>query len=235
MVELRMENERVERLRLRQLGEAWIRAVTRGALDELGTFCQPDVHSRLLTPNRFVTFDTAVDLVAKFTQWFGACNSFTVEHSRIEMVGERLGIFVRFLLREQGQWFVVEQQLYCTLYEGRIARLEVLCSGFQPVGQGEYEASLVSRKAGEQQMEFGLLEVFTGTAGSESTCAVLTPAIKMKLRAMESGQVLEVRVDDPSARGDIEAWCRLSGNELVKVSEGEGQILSFFVKKKVSG
>lgn len=232
MVELRMENERVERLRLRQLGEAWIQAVTRGTLDEIGTFCQPDVHSRLLTPSRFLTFDTVVDLIAKFTQWFGECSNFTVQHSRIELVGERLGIFYRFLLREKGQWFVVEQQLYCTMHEGRIARLEVLCSGFQPVGQGEDEAALVSRKAGEQQVEYGLIEVFTGTAGSESTCAVLTPAIKMKLRGMESGQVLEVRVDDRSARGDIEAWCRLSGNELVKVSEGEGQVLSFFVKKK---
>ena len=232
MVEMRMENERVERLRLRQLGEAWIQAVTRGTLDALGTMCLPDVHSRLLTPSRFVTYDSAVDLMAKFTQWFGECSNFTVEHSRIELVGERLGISYRFLLREQGRWFVVEQQLYCTLQEGRIARLDLMCSGFQPVEQGD-GASLTPRKAGEQQTDrFPLLEIFTGAAGSESTCAVLTPAIKMKLRAIESGQMLEVRVDDPSARGDIEAWCRLSGNELVKVSEGEGQVLSFFVKKK---
>ena len=233
MVEMRMENERVERLRLRQLGEAWIQALTRGALNTLGTFCQPDVHSRLLSPNRFVTFDSADDLVVKFTQWFGECSNFTVEHSRIELVGDRMGIFYRFLLREQGQWFVVEQQLYCTLHDGRIAQLDLLCSGFQPVEQGEGDLSLVSRKAGEQQTDsFPLLEIFTGAGSVESTCAVLTPAIKMKLRAMESGQVLEVRVDDQSARGDIEAWCRLSGNELVRVSEGEGPVLSFFVKKK---
>lgn len=232
MVEMRMENERVERLRLRQLGEVWIQAVIRGSLDALGTFCLPDVHSRLLSPSRLVTYDSAVDLVAKFYQWFGECSNFTIEHSRIELVGERLGIFYRFLLREQGQWFVVEQQLYCTLHEGRIARLDLLCSGFQPVEQGD-DASLTQRKAGEQQTDsFPLLEIFTGVGRSESTCAVLTPAIKMKLRAMESGQVLEVRVDDRSARGDIEAWCRLSGNELVKVSEGEGSVLSFFVKKK---
>ena len=233
MVEMRMEIERVERLRLRQLGEAWIQAVTRGTLAEIGTFCLPEVHCRLMTPSRFFSFDAAADLVAKLTQWFGECSNFTVEHSRIELVGERLGIFYRFLLREQGKWFVVEQQLYCTLDDGRIARLDLLCSGFQPVEQGEGESSLVPRKAGEQQTDsFPLLEIFTGAGSAESTCAVLTPAIKMKLRAMESGQVLEVRVDDPSARGDIEAWCRLSGNELVRVSEGEGHVLSFFVKKK---
>ncbi len=65
-----------------------------------------------------------------------------------------------------------------------------------------------------------------------STCTVLTPAIKSKLREMSSGQVLEVRVDDPSARGDIEAWCRLSGNILLKIIADKSQALQFFIKKK---
>ena len=33
-----------------------------------------------------------------------------------------------------------------------------------------------------------------------STCALLTPAIRARLREMAPGQVLEVRVDDPAAR-----------------------------------
>jgi TusA-related sulfurtransferase len=77
-----------------------------------------------------------------------------------------------------------------------------------------------------------LLVFHTDAAKSESTCAVLTPAIKSKLREMQSGQVLEVRVDDPEARGDIEAWCRLSGNLLLGMNESEGQELQFFVQKK---
>ncbi len=203
----------------------------------LGAYCLPDIHSRLLTPGRFVTHDSASDLVAKFDQWFGKSSDITVEHSRVDLVGERLSIFYRFRLYEQEEWFVVEQPLYCTMQDGRIARLDLLCSGFQPVEQGETATSLTSRKVGEQQTDSpALLEIYTGAAGSESTCAVLTPAIKMKLREMESGQVLEVRVDDTSARGDIEAWCRLSGNQLVNVSESslqnKGQVLNFFVRKK---
>ncbi len=77
-----------------------------------------------------------------------------------------------------------------------------------------------------------LLEFHTEASEIGSTCAVLTPAIKSKLREMSTGQVLEVRVDDPSARGDIEAWCRLSGNTLLKVIDGEDRSLRFFVKKK---
>lgn len=65
-----------------------------------------------------------------------------------------------------------------------------------------------------------------------STCALLTPAIKSKLREMHSGQVLEVRVNDPAARGDIEAWSRLSGNTLVRMNEAQSEELQFFVMKK---
>jgi TusA-related sulfurtransferase len=77
-----------------------------------------------------------------------------------------------------------------------------------------------------------LLEFHTEATQIGSTCAVLTPAIRSKLREMQTGQVLEVRVDDPSAKSDVEAWSRLSGNELLKVIDTEGPTLRFFVKKK---
>jgi len=169
-----------------------------------------------------MNFDNVNDLVAKYRQWFGGCSDFQIEHSRVEQVGERLGIFYRFLLQDQGVWCRIEQQLYCTMQGGRVAHLHLLCSGFQPVAlSGQEEAD---RDA--------LLEFHTDTATNGSTCALLTPAIKSKLREMNSGQVLEVRVDDPAARGDIEAWCRLSGNSLLKMNEAEGPELRFFVKKK---
>jgi TusA-related sulfurtransferase len=76
------------------------------------------------------------------------------------------------------------------------------------------------------------LLTFRGEATVEgSTCAVLTPAIRQKLRGMRSGQVLEVRVDDPSAKGDVEAWCRLSGNALLRVIETEGMEIRILIEK----
>jgi TusA-related sulfurtransferase len=230
MVEMQMESERVERLRLQQLGEDWIRAIMEGALERLEDFCQPDILSQVLTPYRYMNFNNPKNLIARYHQWFGECSDFHLEQSRVEIVGERLGIFYRFLLQEQGDWYAVEQQLFGTMKDGRMARLHLLCSGFQPVAAGglanEPEAGEVS-PAPEL-----LLELHTGAADSASTCAILTPAIKSRLREMQSGQVLEVRVDDPSAKEDIEAWSRLSGNPLVGMSNGEGPELRFFVKKK---
>ncbi len=65
-----------------------------------------------------------------------------------------------------------------------------------------------------------------------STCATLTPAIKAKLRELDSGQVLKVEVRDSTARDDIEAWCRLSGNALLTMTEDKTGKLSFFLRKK---
>ncbi len=76
-----------------------------------------------------------------------------------------------------------------------------------------------------------LLEMLDRDEHTGAACAVLTPLIKSKLRAMQSGQILEVRVADSSARSDIEAWCRLSGNALLKVIEEESKLRCFVQKK----
>jgi TusA-related sulfurtransferase len=56
-----------------------------------------------------------------------------------------------------------------------------------------------------------------------ATCSLLTPAIKAKLRQMSKGQVLEVRVNDPSAREDLASWSRLTGNTLLATrANGDG-------------
>ena len=80
-----------------------------------------------------------------------------------------------------------------------------------------------------------VLEMRTATDGSGTTvgsCAILTPAIRAKLRGMNAGQVLEVRVDDVTAREDLASWCRLSGNELLAVRDLPQGMLSAYVRKR---
>jgi TusA-related sulfurtransferase len=75
-----------------------------------------------------------------------------------------------------------------------------------------------------------------GTANSSAmegtTCAILTPVIRAKLREMEAGQVLEVRVDDPTAREDLESWSRLSGNALLAMRAEPSGVLRAWLRKK---
>ncbi len=76
-----------------------------------------------------------------------------------------------------------------------------------------------------------LLEMLNRGEMEGASCALLTPAIKAKLTPLLSGQVLEVRVDDPTAEGDIAAWCRLSGHQLLAVVH-EGSMLRCYLRKK---
>ncbi|HZP58260.1 MAG TPA: sulfurtransferase TusA family protein [Dehalococcoidia bacterium] len=63
-------------------------------------------------------------------------------------------------------------------------------------------------------------------------CATLTPRIRQRLDALQSGGVLEVRTDDPAARAGLEAWSRLTGNAIVGFEEGEQGRATFLVRKK---
>ncbi|MGE5335533.1 MAG: sulfurtransferase TusA family protein [Nitrososphaerota archaeon] len=77
-----------------------------------------------------------------------------------------------------------------------------------------------------------VLEMTEVPATEGAMCALLTPAIKAKLRDMAPGQVLEVRVNDPTARDDIVSWCRLSGNELIALTEESSHLLRVYLRKK---
>lgn len=77
-----------------------------------------------------------------------------------------------------------------------------------------------------------LLEFYGTSESAGTTCALLTPAIKAKLQGMIPGQVLEVRVDDPTAREDILSWSRLTGHEVLAIFADEPKGLRFFLRRK---
>lgn len=77
-----------------------------------------------------------------------------------------------------------------------------------------------------------VLEWVSDAPVHETVCALLTPAIKAKLREMTPGQVLEVRVNDPTARDDIASWCRLSGHELLALTEDPPHLVRAYLRKK---
>lgn len=77
-----------------------------------------------------------------------------------------------------------------------------------------------------------VLEMLNTAATPGTTCAVLTPTIKAKLQELSAGQVLEVRVDDPTAREDIASWSRLTGHTLLAMVEEGSDELRCFLRKK---
>ncbi len=92
-------------------------------------------------------------------------------------------------------------------------------------------SSQMDHSAGVPPTPDALLEMLNSGEMAGALCAALTPAIKEKLKPLNSGQVLEIRVDDPAAEGDIAAWCRLSGHQLLAVVR-EGSMLRCYLRKK---
>jgi tRNA 2-thiouridine synthesizing protein A len=63
-------------------------------------------------------------------------------------------------------------------------------------------------------------------------CATLTPIIAARMREMSTGEVLEVISDDPTSRGGLAAWSRLTGNPIIAIVEdGPGRTRYFLSRK----
>jgi tRNA 2-thiouridine synthesizing protein A len=63
-------------------------------------------------------------------------------------------------------------------------------------------------------------------------CATLTPLIATRMRQLESGQVLEVVSDDPTAHSGLAAWSRLTGNPIVAIVEDGPGRTRYYLRRK---
>ncbi len=52
-----------------------------------------------------------------------------------------------------------------------------------------------------------------------------------KLKELTSGQVLEVQADDDGIEKDMQAWCKMTGNEFLGLIKTNGEY-RVFVRKK---
>lgn len=99
----------------------------------VGAYLDPDVRFRALIPPGLVSETGPAAVVARLAGWFGGDDDFAVIDAAIGQVGTRAHL--RWRVRRTpvgGAPLVVEQHLFATTAGGRIAVLDLLCSGFQP-------------------------------------------------------------------------------------------------------
>jgi hypothetical protein len=80
---------------------------------------------------------TGADVIAgQFARWFGDTEDFELVEATVGDVAGRLHLRWRLRLRAErlgNGWFTVEQQAYAdAVASGRIARLDLLCTGYRP-------------------------------------------------------------------------------------------------------
>ena len=58
------------------------------------------------------------------------------------------------------------------------------------------------------------------------------PVVKtsQEIKHVSVGGILKVMATDPGSMADITAWCKSTGNELVRMEKGEG-VFTFFIRR----
>ena len=154
----------------------------------------------------------AADVAAKYFEWFGDVVALEVQAVLVERVSDRTSARYRFLLREGPDWEVVEQQAYLDVdADGRIAAIDLLCSGFRPAdGPGE------ATSTGTHEFDAGTMSCADGLASE----------FRRRIGAIPVGDVLAVTARDPAAKEDLPPLARLMGHTIHSVeTPGDGRLV----------
>lgn len=115
------------------LGEKFVQYLTERNYENLVGLFHTDVTARLLIPGGLLTVYTSDNLMKKINGWFIDSDIFELVDSTITDLGGKIGIKYKFKGRENSKLYIVEQQTFSKISDGRINSFDLLCSGFQNI------------------------------------------------------------------------------------------------------
>jgi hypothetical protein len=108
---------------------------------QLGSALAAGARLRALLPPGLREWTGAQVIADQFALWFGNTQDFDLVEATVGEVGGRLHLHWRLRLRAERLgtgWFTVEQQAYADTDDGgRIAQLDLLCTGYRPEGDDD--------------------------------------------------------------------------------------------------
>ena len=153
--------------------------------------------------------DEAVDV---FLGWFGDARELEIQSLLVDAVADRTSVRYRVRLRGDSGWEVVEQQQFLDMDDaGRIAGIDLLCSGFRPDVQADD-----GPESGTHRFDAGAMGCADGLARD----------FRKRILAIPVGDILEVQTTDPAAKEDLPPLARMMGHTVRSIeSPGEGRLL----------
>jgi TusA-related sulfurtransferase len=183
--------------------DRFIEAVARADAPGIAATLASNVRMRAMIPQGAREDEGPDDVAARFVDWFGDHTSEVVSASH-ESFGGRVRVTYRLRLGRDGAAWDLEQHAFCDLDGERIARIDLVCSGFRPVvehdGNGTYRYD----------------------AGTMSCNEGLDGEFKQAIGSIPVGAVLQVRARDAAARVELPSFARLLGHSVGSVEEPEG-------------
>ena len=180
-------------------GRAFLEALTSRDFEGVVASLDPDIRFRGLLPGGLRELSGAAAVTDQLRSWFQKPDAFEVEGSGAEDVADRLRISYRFRLHDEQGWTVIEQQAFCDAVDGRIERIDLVCSGFRPVAEPAV-GGVHHFDAGELGCADGLAQEF-----------------RRRIRAIPVGDALVVAARDPAAKEELPSLARLLGNTVRSV------------------
>jgi TusA-related sulfurtransferase len=189
-----------------------VEAVMAGDRDAVVATLTPAVRFRHLIPRGPREIWGAAEAADVFLGWFGDARELQVESLLVEPIADRTSVRYRVRLRKAGGWEVVEQQQFLDMDEaGRIAAIDLLCSGFRP----DVEAD-AARPSGTHRFDAGTMGCADG----------LAQEFRRRILAISIGDILEVETADPAAKEDLPPLARMMGHTVRSIeAPGDGRLL----------
>lgn len=114
------------------LGRHFVAAVATQDQPALAACFAGDAILRVLVPSGLREREGGQEAAELVHSWFADSDPFELLDSSVEEVSDRLHVCYRFQGTEEGDDYIVEQHLYGTVEGGKLARADIICSGFRP-------------------------------------------------------------------------------------------------------
>ena len=95
------------------------------------------VEFRALTPSGLRTANDRASAAGNIQSWFGEPDLLAHLSSDVRLIEDRLHVSYRFRAHKD-QWYLIEQQAYCSVERGKITQIDLLCSGFRPEAPSDH-------------------------------------------------------------------------------------------------
>jgi TusA-related sulfurtransferase len=202
---------------LHKAGEALVKALADRDFERLRAGIADDVRFRLLLPKGPQAHSGVAETVESFVRWYGDVDELHLESSSVEVLAGRLMLMYRFRLHDEDGWQVIEQHVVADVApDGRLEKIDLLCSGFLPViGPGDESSSTHPFDAGDLGCADGLATEF-----------------RRRIGAIPVGDVLVVTARDPAAKEDLPPLARMMGHEVRSIETPEDGRLLMTVERR---
>jgi hypothetical protein len=114
------------------LGARLIEAVVAQDSTAIAACFAEDSEFRALVPRGVRERSGAIETASLIAAWFADSTELNLVDANSDEVADRLHISYRLQGVEEGEPYLVEQHLYCSVEADRIKRADLLCSGFRP-------------------------------------------------------------------------------------------------------